>query len=120
MMFNETFKKTILVTGSEGFVGKNLINALNSSHNINVLKFGRGSSIGLLKAFVEKADIVIHLAGVNRPKRDEDFLKVNAKLTEALCKIIRVKYEEYGEHSPIILASSIQSSSNNSYGLASA
>ena len=78
----------ILVTGARGFVGKNLVAALN---NIKygkdrtcdkleideVFEFDIDTEEQLLEKYCEKADFVFNLAGVNRPKEDSEFMKGN-------------------------------------------
>jgi len=102
----------ILVTGSNGFIGKNLVIQLNEHEEFTVLSFNREHSLYELKEFVEKADGIIHLAGVNRPKNISAFETVNVDLTETLCNAIRSS----GRMIPLIIASSIQAELDNPYG----
>ena len=57
----------VLVTGSNGFIGKNLIIHLNEL-NINVLTYTRENSIQDLPDLIKKSNFIINLAGENRPK----------------------------------------------------
>jgi len=101
----------VLVTGANGFIGKNLIvrlNELGISHEI----FTRENSVQDLQWLVKKSDFIIHLAGENRPEDGGDFDKVNFGLTSLICDEIR----SIGKNIPIILASSIQAEKNNLYG----
>lgn len=102
----------VLVTGSRGFIGKNLVVRLEEQARFEVLQFGRGDSENLLRDLVHKADAVVHLAGENRPKDAAAFTEVNAGLTRALCAAIAAS----GRKIPVILASSIQAELNNPYG----
>jgi len=107
----------ILVTGANGFIGKNLVVRLNELTGIQVAKFVRGDDIGLLPQLLAKADAVIHLAGENRPADEVDFAHVNTGLTATLCSAIKQGFRATGRHVPLVLASSIQVHLNNPYGL---
>lgn len=102
----------VLVTGADGFIGKNLIAHLNELPGITVRKFSRDSSIGDLQGYVATADFVFHLAGVNRPKEVGEFKSGNAELTEILCSAIK----STGRPVPVIYTSSIQATQPNPYG----
>jgi UDP-2-acetamido-2,6-beta-L-arabino-hexul-4-ose reductase len=99
----------ILVTGSNGFIGKNLITHLNEKKNISVLHFERGDS---LTAVIAHVDFIFHLAGENRTKDLKEFEKNNAFFTKSLCKLIK----DSNRHIPIVFASSIQAELDNPYG----
>ena len=101
----------VLVTGSNGFIGKNLIIHLNEL-NINVLTYTRENSIQDLPDLIKKSNFIIHLAGENRPKDEKDFNTVNVQLTKLICESIR----STGKHIPIIIASSTQAAFDNAYG----
>ncbi len=101
----------VLVTGSKGFIGKNLIIHLNEL-NINVLTYTRENSIQDLPDLIKKSNFIIHLAGENRPKDEKDFNTVNVQLTKSICESIR----STGKHIPIILASSTQAAFDSAYG----
>lgn len=102
----------ILVTGADGFIGKNLQVRLRERSGVEVLSFIRGDSLTRLANFVGQADAVIHLAGVNRPTDEADFARVNIDLTHTLCECIRDK----GRATPLIFASSTQVGLDNPYG----
>lgn len=103
----------VLVTGANGFIGKNLLVHLRERAGIEVLAFVRGDSMDDLAAKLEQADIVFHLAGVNRPQNEAEFAEGNADLTRALCAAVR----RSGRHVPIVYASSIQAERENAYGI---
>lgn len=103
----------ILVTGSGGFIGKNLVVRLREAARFEVLAFTRGGTMQDLSLAVNQADAIVHLAGENRPPRLEDHALVNAGLTLALCHAIRAS----GRLIPLILASSTQAEQDNPYGL---
>lgn len=114
MVFNE---KKILITGSNGFLGKNLLLWLGESHFKNVSKFNREDDIGKLPKLVKENDVLIHLAGVNRSKKIEDFETVNVGLTELICKTVRSLDINKVKTMKLIYISSSQYNLNNPYGL---
>ena len=71
----------ILVTGSNGFIGKNLVAELKNEGFTDILSFDRDTPVHLLDEYCEKADFVFHLAGVNRPKDDAEFMTGNFGFT---------------------------------------
>ncbi len=106
----------ILVTGANGFIGKNLVVRLSELVNVTVSTFVRGDDIAQLAQLVSEADAVVHLAGENRPNDEAAFSQVNAGLTSALCDVIQQKYAATGRHVPLVLSSSTQAEKDNPYG----
>jgi UDP-2-acetamido-2,6-beta-L-arabino-hexul-4-ose reductase len=106
----------ILVTGANGFIGKNLVVRLSELANVTVSTFVRGNDIAQLAQLVSEADAVVHLAGENRPNDEAAFSQVNAGLTSALCGAIQQEYATTGRHVPLVLASSTQAERDNPYG----
>ena len=102
----------ILVTGANGFVAKNLIQFLAEKTEVEVLKLYRDSTAQQLEHMVLEADWIVHLAGVNRPQHDSEFIEGNISLTESICEILRQNQKQ----TPIILSSSIQAERDNVYG----
>jgi len=70
----------VLVTGANGFIGRNLCIALEQNQGHEVLRFTRDNNVNELFEILQKADFVFHLAGVNRPIDEEDFQSVNVGL----------------------------------------
>jgi UDP-2-acetamido-2,6-beta-L-arabino-hexul-4-ose reductase len=101
----------VLVTGSNGFIGKNLIIRLNEL-GISSEVYTRKNSTKDLQGLIEKSDFVIHLAGENRPEDESNFEVVNSGLTSLICDEIRLIEKKI----PIILASSMQAEFDNLYG----
>ena len=101
----------ILVTGSKGFIGKNLVRYLRLNSEHNIFEFSREDLLEDLEKIINKIDIVFHLAGLNKETINEDFKKVNNNLTKKLCKVL-----EKNINTKIYYASSIQAESNNEYG----
>ncbi|MDF1645935.1 MAG: NAD-dependent epimerase/dehydratase family protein [Legionellaceae bacterium] len=106
-------KKTVLVTGANGFVAKNLIVHLNRMSNIEVIKFSREDSIISLKKKVGEVDFIFHLAAANRPKLEEAFRVENFELTQVLCEAL----VSAGRKVPIFFSSSTQAEQDNAYGV---
>jgi len=102
----------VLVTGSKGFVGRNLCSVLRSLSDVAVREFDCDNTPAELEDILGEAEVVFHLAGVNRPKNNEEFKSGNAGLTEEICAIL----ERLGRSPKIILASSIQAELDNPYG----
>jgi UDP-2-acetamido-2,6-beta-L-arabino-hexul-4-ose reductase len=103
----------VLVTGSKGFVGRNLCSVLRTMESVRVLEFDCDNVPTELEAMLGEAEVIFHLAGVNRPINDEEFRTGNAGLTEEICAIL----QRLGKSPKIILASSIQAALDNPYGL---
>jgi len=103
----------VLVTGSGGFVGKNLIARLHERAGIEVLPFTRNCSEGDLAALAARADFIFHLAGVNRPADASEFTTGNIELTRLLVRSMA----QFGRLIPVVFTSSIQAEQNNPYGL---
>lgn len=106
----------ILITGADGFIGKNLRVRLGELPGHRVLSFLRSDSEGVLPALVAQADAVVHLAGENRPTDVTQFEHVNAGLTQRVCDAIENEIRQSGRQVPLVLASSTQASLDNPYG----
>ena len=104
--------KTVLVTGSEGFIGKNLVERLKREKDIHLLCFDIGVPEQQLGEFLDAADVVYHLAGVNRPQDPSDHEKVNAGLTAAIADRLLAS----GRIPLVVLTSSTQAELDNPYG----
>lgn len=102
----------VLVTGSEGFVGKNLLVRLRERKDVQILEFNRKHSLQDLEGLVDQAEVIFHLAGINRPKDPKEFTEGNQALTEELARILSQK----SQPTKVILSSSIQAEKDNDYG----
>lgn len=106
----------VLVTGANGFIGKNLVLRLSEQPNVSVTTFVRGDDATLLPQLLSQVDAVVHLAGENRPADEAAFAEVNSGLTSALCNAIELTFRSTGRHLPLIMASSTQAEHDNPYG----
>ena len=104
--------KKILVTGSNGFVGKNTVVALKEANKYEVLTIDRNNTEEELKKSVIDADFIVHLAGVNRPKDAKEFYEGNGGLTEKIVGYLR----ENNKNTPILITSSTHAVLDNDYG----
>ena len=113
----------ILITGASGFVGKNLVAALENVRDgkdrtrgidpdLAILPVTRQTSDETLRDYCASADFVFHLAGVNRPKDEAEFMQGNRDLTEKLLGMLR----DAGNTCPVMLSSSTQAERDNPYG----
>lgn len=108
--------KRILITGSEGFIGKNLVSNLNHYQNFFIKKFNRKSNIERLPNYLKEADYIFHLAGENRSKNDNDFKKNNIEFTRMLCENILLEIKNSKRKIKLIFTSSIHVEQASSYG----
>jgi len=102
----------VLVTGANGFIGKNLCLRLNELGTVEVLPITRESSEVELQSALSQADFVFHLAGVNRPQDPAEFQMGNAGVTQSLCDSL-ISYKRVV---PIVYTSSSQAELDNAYG----
>ncbi|SEA52697.1 UDP-2-acetamido-2,6-beta-L-arabino-hexul-4-ose reductase [Marinobacterium iners] len=102
----------VLVTGANGFIGKNLLLHFQEKGGIDVVPFTREHSVDDLPALLDGVDWVFHLAGINRPQHPEEFVTGNTGLTEQLCAAIKA----CGRQVPVVYSSSIQAGRDNDYG----
>lgn len=102
----------VLITGANGFVGKNLVAHLSERNDVEIFRFCREDDLVSLNTLVPQVDFVFHLAGVNRPQSQEDFRTGNTDLTRALCEAIVAS----GRKIPLLYTSSTQAELDNAYG----
>jgi len=97
-------KKNVLVTGSKGFLGTNLINFFNNYQSFNIFEFTRRSSFIDLNSYIEKIDFIFHFAGaISINNSVEEFQSSNTYLTDKLLEVIVSKNLSI----PILYTSSI-------------
>lgn len=100
----------VLITGAKGFIGKNLSLAMKEN-GFTVLEYDQNSKESL-SDLVPEVDVIIHLAGINRPLSAEEFYDGNTNLTIRLIDEIK----KCRKVIPVVLSSSIQAEKENDYG----
>jgi UDP-2-acetamido-2,6-beta-L-arabino-hexul-4-ose reductase len=103
----------VLVTGAKGFVGKNLVAMLSQLTDSDVVEYDLDSPESILNDGVAAADVIFHLAGINRPEKQEDYETGNAGFTQSICD----RLLSLGRKPMIVFSSSIQAALNNPYGI---
>ncbi len=102
----------ILVTGSKGFIGRNLVCALRSRGCGEILECNTDTSPDFLERCCLECDFVFHLAGVNRPEHIDEYGEGNRDFTKKLVGLL-----EKGSRAPLVFASSVQAELDNPYGI---
>lgn len=102
----------ILVTGAQGFIAKNLIELLKRAKYTDLLLYDKESTNEQLESFIQQADFIFHLAGVNRPENVNEFYVGNTDLTKRIITLI----EKNNRKIPILYSSSTQAVIDNDYG----
>jgi UDP-2-acetamido-2,6-beta-L-arabino-hexul-4-ose reductase len=106
----------VLITGANGFVGRNLQLHFAERKDVQVVGFTRSDDIARLPVMLQEVDFVFHLGGVNRPQDPAEFESGNVGLTQALCEAVGVVAEVAGRRVPVVYTSSTQACQNNPYG----
>lgn len=102
----------VLVTGANGFIGKNLCSHLKIVEDIELIPFTSNDDFSKLENEIANADFIFHLAGVNRPKNLSEFYVGNTDLTKAIVDAMVSKKS----NAVLVFASSIQAERDNDYG----
>lgn len=103
----------ILVTGAKGFIAQNLIAELKNQNYKDIFEYSKETNPSLLDQYCQEADFVFHLAGVNRPKDQSEYLDGNFGFTSTLLGAL----EKYNNTCPVMLSSSTQAELDNPYGI---
>lgn len=112
----------ILVTGSNGFVGRNLVETLKTirdgkyktekvGDDLDIYEYDVNNTLEELREFTKSCDFIVHLAGINRPKNIVEFYEGNKGSVELLCECLK----EFNNKCPILISSSIQVGRDNDY-----
>ena len=99
------------MTGAAGFIGRNLCIALRRG-GFEVLEFNRSHTTERLRELTARAELVFHLAGVNRPKDEKEFMEGNANLTRELSDCLATAKRG----TPLVFSSSVQAELDSPYG----
>lgn len=114
----------ILVTGAQGFVGRNLVSQLYNiqlgkarnydvaGEEMTVFEYDVDSTFAELDEYCRQADFVFNLAGVNRPKDQMEFMKGNFGFASTLLETLK----KYNNNCPVMISSSTQAALDNPYG----
>lgn len=105
----------VLITGSNGFIGKNLqAELLNKKYSglIEPLCFDNDTDISKLDEYCSYCNFVIHLAGVNRHQNESEFMEGNYGFTLKVLELLK----KHNNKCPILITSSIQAALDNPYG----
>lgn len=102
----------VIITGSNGFIGKNLVSHIQEIPDIDIIRFDKDDSFDLIRDNIKDTSFVFHLAGVNRPKDSKEFYEGNFDLTKELVDLIN----ESNPNCKLMISSSIQASLDNEYG----
>ena len=113
----------ILVTGAKGFVGRNLCAQLRNIQEGKakcygdvvveaVYEYDIDSTVAALDAYCQDCDFVFNLAGVNRPKTQEEFMQGNFGFASLLLDTLR----KYHNACPVMISSSVQATLAGRFG----
>lgn len=103
---------TIVITGANGFIGKNLVADLQAKGYNQIVQITRETTEEQLKNALQQATFVFHLAGINRPLNEDEFMEGNHDFTRKIVGILR----QYNSTCPILVTSSTQAELDNAYG----
>ncbi|WP_028765171.1 UDP-2-acetamido-2,6-beta-L-arabino-hexul-4-ose reductase [Shewanella colwelliana] len=106
----------IVVTGANGFIGKNLRVFLEEAGFDSIITITSADSKDDILSKVATADFIYHLAGINRPVNEDDFKTGNTDLTALIVNHL-IKLDK---KTPVVLTSSIQAERDNPYGVSKA
>lgn len=113
----------ILITGAKGFVGKNLTETLYNirdgkdktreiDSDLHIYEYDLDTPEELLAEYCRDCDFVFHLAGVNRPKEETEYMQGNFGFTSVLLETLK----RCQNRCPIMISSSVQAALDNPYG----
>ncbi len=103
---------TITVTGSAGFIGSHLMEALGRRPDTDVIGLDVGATAAALREALNRSDAVFHIAGVNRPEHPAEYDTANSGFTKSLCATL----DDLGRRPLVVFSSSTQAELDNDYG----
>ena len=104
----------VLITGSDGFIGKNLVSRLKQNRSIALDCFVKGDSLSKLQESVQASNLIVHLAAANRPDHEDEFKKTNIDLTKSIAELLTI---EDCKCKRLIFSSTTKVEENSSYGI---
>lgn len=107
----------VVITGANGFIGRNLVQRLQETQDVEIAPFHRGQTQEDFERLLKDADLVFHLAGVNRPKDAAEFESGNRDLTRMVCQSIGREVQATGRSISVVLAGSVQAEFDTDYGI---
>ncbi len=108
----------LLITGADGFIGKNLISYIkNNSKNIVLRTYTKQNNFKQLKEAIFWSEIIIHLAGENRSDNRENFYKNNIDLSKKIADLVIEKLNLTKKFTKIIFSSTIQVDGDSVYSI---
>lgn len=102
----------ILVTGAKGFIGKNLIAELKNQKYTEIYEYDVDTEPSELDTYGKDCDFVFHLAGVNRPQNQDEYMEGNFGFTSKLLEVLK----KNNNACPVMISSSTQAKVDNPYG----
>jgi UDP-2-acetamido-2,6-beta-L-arabino-hexul-4-ose reductase len=102
----------ILITGAQGFLGKNLVATLQGLGYSNLLLVDKETPKSVIENYVKIAQFIFHFAGVNRPLKVEEFTEGNVDTISDLLGFM----SRHHSKAPLVVSSSIQALNDNPYG----
>ncbi len=106
----------VLITGANGFVGRNLQLHFAERKDVEVATFTREHDVASLPQLLADVDFVYHLAGINRPQHPAEFVEGNVDLTQAIANAVERIAESTGKRISVVYSSSTQAAVSNPYG----
>ncbi len=107
----------VLITGADGFVGKNFQLRLRERNDIQVICYTRNNQSIEFKDLLHGVDFVFHFAGINRSENPDEFIFGNVDLTKELCVAVAEESRSSGKTITTVFSSSVQTNQENPYGL---
>src|SRR4051812_15136620 len=104
--------KRVVVTGADGFIGKNLVAQLETDAQVTLIPSTRADDLESIRSKLEGCDIIYHLAGTNRPTEDSLFSTENFEFTRQLFLLRQIEKKPF----VFVYASSTQADLPNPYG----
>ena len=102
----------ILITGANGFIGKNLRERLKNNKEIEIYYYDIETPEEKLEEFAKDCDFVYNFAAVHRPKTEDEFDVVNHKFFAGLLELLK----KHNNKCPVLYTSSIQADNGTKYG----